>query len=808
MASRALEPYVVLDFTDERGEIGAMLLGDLGADVLRIEPPGGSPARGVPPFLEAAESAGSLPFTAFNRNKRSIVLDPDEAEDAALLERLIRRADFVFESARSIETTWGLTRDDIASLNSRIVHVRLTAFGDDGPHAGLPAADLTIAAMGGPVALQGTPERAPIRISVPQVWRHAGAEAAVAAMVAHARQRRTGEPQFVDVSAQCAMTWTMLNAMDAWGIQGFEFQRTGSAVTQSVGNTQLVHPTRDGYLVAIPMGQVLRGCTEALIADGLVDESFRAIDWDEFQANLLTPEKLPISLEECLRLCRAFFALHDKQELFELGLRVDAALAPVNTLPELLALEHLVRREYWRRLDLGDGRVARAPGLWGKGEGLELSVRRPAPRLDQHGEQIRSEYAAAEHEREVAIPDHELPFAGIRVADFAWVGVGPISSKFLADHGADVVRVESEGRPDVLRGGMPFKDGERGWNRSQFFGDFNTSKRSLALDLKCEAGIELAKRLIAASDVFIESFAPGAIERMGLDYHEVSRLHPDLIMISTCLMGQTGPAAPLAGYGYHAAAIAGFYEVTGWPDLPPSAPWVAYTDTIAPRFVSLLLAAALDHRRRTGKGCYIDVAQIETALHFLAPELLDFQVNGYAARRMGNRSRFFAPQGVYRCDGDDDWCAIAVESEVQWQALCTVVGASEWAADAGLATHEGRCARHDEIDRGISRWTRARTRQEVFDTLTAAGVPAGIVQRSRDLLSDPQYRHREFYRYLEHPEMGRIPYAGHQYRISGYDSGPRGPAPCIGEHSYEVLTDYLGLSPEEVAEAFASGAIS
>ncbi len=595
--------------------------------------------------------------------------------------------------------------------------------------------------------------------------------------------------------------------MDAWAIQGFDFQRTGSAVTQSVGNTQLVHPTKDGYLVAIPMGQVLRGCTDAIIADGLVDESFRGIDWDAFQANLLTPEKLPITLEECLRLCRAFFSLHDKRELFELGLRVDAALAPVNTLPELLELTHLVQREYWHPLKLAGGAEVKAPGLWAKPDGFRLSIRRPAPRLDEHGEQIRGECCNAEREREPLAPDHLLPFAGVRVADFAWVGVGPISSKFLADHGADVVRVESEGRPDVLRGGMPFKDGERGWNRSQFFGDFNTSKRSLTLNLKTEPGIALAKRLIAASDVFIESFAPGAIERMGLEYAEVRRLNPGLIMISTCLMGQTGPAAALAGYGYHAAAIAGFYEVTGWADLPPSAPWVAYTDTIAPRFVSLLLAAALDHRRRTGQGCYIDVAQIETALQFLGPEMLDHQLNGYAATRMGNRSRYFAPQGVYPCDGEDDWCAIAVETEPQWRALCSVLGNSEWAADASLASHQARRQRHDEIDSGISAWTRSRSRRQVFERLTAAGVPAGMVQRSSDLLSDPQYRHRRFYRYHEHPEMGHIPYAGHQYRIHGYDNGPRGPAPCIGEHSYQVLTEYLGLTEAEVADAFASGAV-
>ncbi|HKI75396.1 MAG TPA: CoA transferase, partial [Pseudomonadales bacterium] len=521
MASGILDTYMVLDFTDERGEIGPMLLGDLGADVIKVEPPGGSTARRQPPFLDGAheDEPPSLQFAAFNRNKRSILLDPRSEADAEFLRKLIAEADFIFESDRLLESGWGLTPNDIEALNSRIVHVRITPFGNDGPHADLPYADLTLAAMGGPVALQGPLDRAPIRISVPQVWRHAGAEAAAGAMLAHANMRRTGRPQFVDLSAQCTMTWTMLNAMDAFAIQGFDFQRTGSSITQSVGDTPLVHPTRDGYLVAIPMGQVLMGCTEAIIADGLVDTSFREIDWAFFQANLATPEQLPISLAECLRICRAFFALHDKHELFELGLNVGSTLAPINTLPELLALDHLKQRDYWHSLAVTDQASIRAPGFWAKPQGFEMEQPRPAPRLNEHGDEIRAAYATP-RVREALAADNELPFAGIRVADFAWVGVGPISSKYLADHGADVVRVESEGRPDVLRGGMPFKDNERGWNRSQFFGDFNTSKRSITLDLKSEAGLGLAKRLIASSDVFIESFAPGAIERMGLTYEE------------------------------------------------------------------------------------------------------------------------------------------------------------------------------------------------------------------------------------------------------------------------------------------------
>jgi crotonobetainyl-CoA:carnitine CoA-transferase CaiB-like acyl-CoA transferase len=809
MTTKLLEPYLILDFTDDRGEIGPMLLGDLGADVIRVETPDGSAARRCPPFVDTdRDDLRSLQFLAFNRNKRSIVLDPAQPDDCATLAQLIERADFVFESGRTLASAYDLDVEETRTINNRIVHVRLTAFGDDGPHAEFLSNDLTIVAMAGPIALQGPAERPPIKLSVPQVWRHAGAEAAAAAMVAHRRMQTTGKPQFVDLSAQCAMTWTMLNGMTAKPIQGFEFDRTGSSLTQSTGNVELVHPAADGYVVAIPHGPVLQGCTEGMIEDGVVDEDWRDRDWEAYAAEMLDPETAQRNLTAATVTCRAFFARHGKLELFDYGLEHGCTLAPVNTLEELLALQHMKARGYWHTLSLPDGTGIDAPGLWAKPSSFALTIERGAPGLDEHGEEIRRELKQARSPASTGQLSDALPFDGIRVADFSWVGVGPISSKYLADHGATVTRVESESRPDVLRGGVPFKDNETGWNRSQFYGDFNTSKRSLTLNMKTDAGMALARKLIANSDVLIESFAPGAITRMGLGYEELSKLHPDLIMISTCLMGQTGPASNLAGYGYHAASIAGFYEVTGWPDLPPAAPWVAYTDTIAPRFVSTLLAAALDRRRRTGEGCYIDVAQIETALHFLAPELLDLQVNGYGATRMGNRNRFCAPQGVYQCVGDDEWCAIAIDSDEQWQSLCHMIGQPDWATDPAYASHSARNKQHDIIDAAITRWTQGLGKFDAMAELQAANIPAGAVQNSGDLAQDPQYKHRQFHRFFDHPEMGNVPYSGHQYRISDYDNGPRGPAPCIGEHSFEVLSGIMGLTDEEIAAAYASEAIA
>jgi len=277
-------------------------------------------------------------------------------------------------------------------------------------------------------------------------------------------------------------------------------------------------------------------------------------------------------------------------------------------------------------------------------------------------------------------------------------------------------------------------------------------------------------------------------------------------MASTCLMGQTGPAAPLAGYGYHAASVCGFYEVTGWDDRAPGGPFNAYTDTVAPRFLATALIAALDHRRRTGEGQYIDGAQMESSLHFLGPELLEAQVTGKNARRAGNAAPSAAPHDAYPCAGEDQWCAIAVETDEQWRALRRALGDPAWARASALDTAQGRLANRDLVDRELSAFTARHAPRALMDLLQAAGVPAGMVQRSSDHQEDPQLAHRRFFHPLEHPEMGLVPYEGHAYQISGYDHGPRFPAPCLGEHTYQVLSEVLRLDDDEIARVMGSGA--
>ena len=400
-----------------------------------------------------------------------------------------------------------------------------------------------------------------------------------------------------------------------------------------------------------------------------------------------------------------------------------------------------------------------------------------------------------------------LPFDGIKIADFSWVWVGPTSTKYLADHGATVVRVESLSRPDILRTIGPFKDGEVGPNRTHAFNDFNTSKLGLTLNLKTPEATEIAKRLIAWADIYIESFTPGTMAGFGIDYETARQVNPSIIIVSTCLMGQTGPASAFAGYGFHAGAVAGFYDITGWSDLAPDGPWLAYTDVVTPRILASIMMAAVDHRRRTGQGQHIDASQLEMGLQFLAPQIFDYTANSHQVSRNGNRSYSAAPQGAYPCAGEDQWCAIAIESDEEWTALRKVLGNPDWTADDRFATNSGRLENHDEIDQRISQWTSALQPQEAMLLCQAEGVPAGVVQRSSDLFKDPQLEHRGLFRELDHPEVGRVPYTGHLFDIRGYDSGPRFAAPVLGQDNERILKEFLGMSDAEITEAVISGAL-
>lgn len=404
------------------------------------------------------------------------------------------------------------------------------------------------------------------------------------------------------------------------------------------------------------------------------------------------------------------------------------------------------------------------------------------------------------------------PLEGLKVADFCWVGVGPITMKSLADNGATVVHIESHTRVETLRNGGPFKDRVPGVNRSAFFANFNTSKLGVSLNLNTARGREVAKKLVAWADVVGESFTPGTMKGWGLDYESVRSWRPDIVYFSTCQLGQTGPYASQPGYGTQLAALAGFYHLASWPGAEPAGPYGAYTDFISPRFGIVAVMAALERRRRTGQGAHVDLSQLEAGTQFVGPFLMDALNNGHEPELLGNRDPLAAPHGAYPCKGPltptglpERWIAIAARTESEWQSLRRVMGQPAWSSGAKFATLEGRKRHEDELDAHMAAWTAGREAEELMRSLQQAGVPAGVVHSSEDLYRDPQLAHWGGFVELEHVEIGRHKYDGLSYHLSKTPGELRLPGPGLGQHNEQVYKGLLGMSDAEYDALLAEG---
>lgn len=397
-------------------------------------------------------------------------------------------------------------------------------------------------------------------------------------------------------------------------------------------------------------------------------------------------------------------------------------------------------------------------------------------------------------------------FNELKVADFSWAAVGPLTSKYLADFGATVVKVESRTRPDATRVMEPFKDNIAGLNRSGFFTIYNSNKYSLALNLNSPRAKEVITTLVSWADIMIESFTPSVKERWGLSYEGVKQIKPDIIMLSTSNQGQTGPHAQHPGYGTQLLSLAGIGYTTGWPDREPSSPFGAYTDYIAHRYSVVALMSALIYRYRTGKGQYIDLSQYEASIQFLAPLVLDYTVNGKIAERKGNRCDYAAPHGTFRCRGEERWCVIAVFGDEEWHSLCQVMGKPNLAYDPRFATLLVRKENEAELEKIIGAWTINFTPEELMISLQEAGVPAGVVENGQDLVErDPQLKARRHFQKLEHCEMGECLYDKLPFRLSRTPYELRRAAPCLGQDTEIICREILSLPEDKFVELLQEG---
>ena len=780
-----LEGIKVLDVAGEPLAMTGRMLVDMGAEVVKLEPSSGDPLRRAPPCDK--HSGTSLRFLAWNAGKISVACGEDDNQVGALLQG----ADVIIETP-GFPGSFELS----PSRAPHAIWLKATPFGLEGPRAGWRASDLGVMAASGNLYATGYPDRAPIRCTEPAAYAHASAEAVFAILTALA----SGRPQVIDLSMQEAVMIANMSSAGQLPKTGRKGQRMGA----SMGKTREIWACKDGF---ISFG--LRGgpsrirnfkiLMERLAEENLLTPAWKGRDWLNFNAQSLDHEELR-AIEEPLA---NYFSGHTMTELYELAVASNLMLAPANSAAEILASAQLQARNMFASV----GDISFFPArffLATDPENTQACVTPPggSPKLnagpcpDWPAKKPHANSSARIHGEAGAA------WAGLKLIEFGSGGAGPIASRYFTEHGATVIKVESRSHPDFLRvmsAGSP-----EGLEGSTLFDALNVGKQSLTINLKHPEGKEIARRLIHWADALLENFAPRAMKSYGLNYEELVKEKPDLVMLSTCLNGQSGPHKNYPGFGGQGAALSGFNFLTGWPDREPIGPFGTITDSLAPRFAASALAAGLLYRRRTGRGVHLDLSQVEVGVYSLSPWLLEQAVYGYSSGRAGNRSPRAVPHGVFPCAGEDRWIAIACWDDVEWINLATILG---------LEAHQypdldSRLAAQDAIEEKIGEVTRQRTPNALARQLQYAGIEAVPVANFEDLLlHDPQLKLRAHFVHLDRAVTGESIYERNGFRLSAASSGFSQAAPLLGEHTDDILHRTLEIDSVQLKALRESGAI-
>ncbi len=805
-ASGPLSGVRVLDLAGEAGVFVGRALAELGADVIRAEA-GADRVRQREPFLDGIPGPErSLYHLHFNAGKRSVELDPRSGAGQSRLRALAGAADIIVTTP-SPGDRGALDLEQVRAVNPALISLVLTPYAPDSPDAGAPGSDLTTVAGGGLMYLNGFPDGPPMRPGAEQGYHMGslvGLATAVLALAARQRDPRH-RGHTVEVSLQEALSMATLQTANAnmhtW--HGLVPARRG--LTGPRGERSLF-ACRDGRWISftVPLGApALWTAFTEWVAELGIDSPFAAPEWSQPDYRFEHAAVLTGVIDQ---LCQR----HDRDELFHEGQRRRMLAMPASTAADLAGSEHLAQRSFFTAT--GHDHLGReltdvsAPYLF---SATPARLPRRAPRLGEHTAEVTAELAARRAPSAPAPPAAAgaapgALLAGIRVADFCWLIAGPSATRMLADYGADVIKIESRARMDTIRAvGVQPPEGLTGNNG--VFNDCNTSKRSITLNLGHPRGIELAKELVARSDVVTNNFTGDRMDRWGLGYDDLRKINPGVIMLTMPALGATGPFRRYGSYGNGLIAFSGLNQNMGAEGEPPLGMAALYSDFSAPYAAVAAIAAALYHRERTGEGQFIEVAQAEATMNLLGTDILEYAASGTLPPRLGNRSRDDVPHGAYRCAGEDRWLAIAARTDAEWQALAAVIGGTALAGDERFARRDGRRRHEDEIDTLITAWTSRQDAPAAARQLREAGVPAHIVADLPDLLS-PGNGLRD--RHIIPVERDGVTYHTHAQPalVDGQRTRPTA-APALGEHNAEVFTAILGLTDTDIAGLAEAGVI-
>lgn len=794
------------------GPYAAKLLADLGAETVKIERPEGDSSRLRGPFPDdRSDPEASGLFVYLNSNKRGVVIDPADPAGRADLARLLAWADvFVTNVALAELRAAGVSLQELRSRYPRLVVTAISPFGNDGAWAERRGDELVTYAMAGMAySTPGMPDAAADLESEPPLHPGcfvaetiAGIVAATATVSAILTRARTGSGSLLEISQQAAVAAMQHRDFNNVSYAAGKYERVFSPKTTGrMPNFYL--PCKDGYVaIPAPLEAHWRGLVEAMGNPS----------WAQSEKFATGAARSANCLELRSRLIE-WTTTVASDELYALAQRHGLLVFPFHSIRKLVASEHVRARRSVVEVELG-GRKAHMPGAPFQMRATPWALRRPAPRKGEHTREVlaSADLDAASAASGPAVPagpsgeGTALPLAGVRVLDLGQFIAMPFCTLWLAWLGAEVIAIESRSRM-TSRTAPPFAPGLAGNpDASGYFNLLYSAKKSCAVDMASEAGRKLVQRLAGAVDVIIDNFATGVLEKLGLDYQSVTRSNPAVIMLSCGAFGRSGPMKQARGLHSAVNLFSGAADVTGYPGGAPRILGGVLPDPLSGTYGCFAVMSALHHRNRTGEGQFIDLAMYEAMMTLIPEAIVDLTLNDRDPVRMGNRDRWRAPHGIYRCSEPDTWVAISVGTEEEWDALCRAAGHPEWLADVRFSDAAARRANVESLDRALEAWTRSSTPNAITEALQGAGIAAGPVLRTDQLLDDERIARLGAVIETDHPIAGRRRQMGLPWRTDG--ARPRYErAPLLGEHTQEVMTRILGMSSSEYEELHAAGVV-
>lgn len=737
-------------------------------------------------------------FAALNTNKRSIVADLDVAHDRSRVEELLSDADLLIHDLAPGEVAHvGLAADDLRGRHRSLVTLSVTPFGQTGPHAHWRAEELQVVHGGGwgwlAPGCVNDPDLPPLKPHGHQAGFQSGFAAACVALAAVDRAQRTGHGEHIDFSTMSYVSGMLEAAFLSWSYMGENASRLGARIL----NPWRMMPTADGRIFIV--------CVEADQWERLKDLMGRP-EWADME--IFDTVEGRFENEDLLHMWLAeWIASHKVMDLFHRGQADRLAFAPVNTIAQMSEDPHLAARDFLVTYDQpGLGRIT-VPGAPSRLTNDWWSVRRPAPALGEHdGAMFEPTSTPAVSQASVASPASGRPLDGVTVADFSWVWAGPYCTMHLAHLGATVVKVESAAKPDLGRRLPTYSvHHEQTLDTNGYFNQYGQGKRSITIDMNTLEGRALAKRLAVTCDVVVSNYATGVMDGWGLGYEALATERPDVIVAAISGYGQDGPYKSYMGYGPTTGPLSGLASLTGYEGSAAEELGVSLGDPAAGITTAYALVAALVARRRTGEGQFIDTSMWEATTACIAEGWMEWELTGEQPEPKGNRDPLMSPHNLYRCAGDDNWVAICSADNREWSALADVVGIDP--ADARFATAPDRKANEAELDQLVADWTAGQDQWDVTATLQGVGVPAYPSLSPRSLEVNPHLAARGFFERLDHPVVGRMTHTGIPWLLTDGTNGVQAPAPTLGQHTSEVLSEVLGLSNAEIAALEAAGAL-